>query len=136
MSRIAFYYAHTNGTDKAHWQLLKDHLLSVAELARRFASAFGAGSYGYSAGLLHDLGKFSKEFQQRLNGAPLKVDHSTAGAQQGITLYGQAIGRVLAYIVAGHHAGIPDYGSIADESSLAARLRIKSRLVCKFLSYQ
>jgi CRISPR-associated endonuclease/helicase Cas3 len=125
VSRIAFYYAHTNGTDKAHWQLLKDHLLSVAELARRFASAFGAGSYGYSAGLLHDLGKFSKEFQQRLNGAPLKVDHSTAGAQQGITLYGQAIGRVLAYIVAGHHAGIPDYGSIEDESSLAARLRRK-----------
>lgn len=127
MSQVTVYYAHTNGTDKADWQLVEEHLVSVAELARRFALAFCAGEYGYSTGLLHDLGKFSKEFQQRLNGAPLRVDHSTAGAQEAITLYGQAIGTVVAYVVAGHHAGIPDYGSIADEPSLTARLKRKVR---------
>ncbi len=72
MSQVTVYYAHTNGTDKANWQLVEEHLVSVAELARRFALAFCAGEYGYSTGLLHDLGKFSKEFQQRLNGAPLR----------------------------------------------------------------
>jgi CRISPR-associated endonuclease/helicase Cas3 len=125
--QMTVYYAHTNGTDKVDWQLVEDHLVSVAELAREFASVFNAGEYGCSTGLLHDLGKFSKEFQQRLNGAPLRVDHSTAGAQEAIALYGQGIGTVLAYVVAGHHAGIPDYGSTADEPSLAARLRRKVR---------
>ena len=124
---MTVYYAHTNGTDKADWQLVEDHLVSVAELARGFASVFGAGEYGCSTGLLHDLGKFSKEFQQRLNGAPLRVDHSTAGAHEAITLYGPGIGTILAYVAAGHHAGIPDYGSIADEPSLAARLNRKVR---------
>ena len=71
MSQMTVYYAHTNGTDKADWQLAEEHLVSVAELAREFASVFDAREYGCSTGLLHDLGKFSKEFQKRLKGAPL-----------------------------------------------------------------
>ncbi len=117
------YYAHTNGTNKADWQSVEQHLLSTAELSRGFASTFGGGEYGCSVGLLHDLGKFSVEFQQRLAGASIKVDHSTAGAQEAIALYGRGIGTVLGYVVSGHHAGIPDYGSVADGPSLVARLQ-------------
>jgi hypothetical protein len=39
------------------WQPLEEHLKNVAELARRFAEDFGAGDWGYLAGLWHDMGR-------------------------------------------------------------------------------
>ena len=86
------------------------------------------------AGLWHDLGKYSAEFQQRiksvsgydpeahLEGSAGRVDHSTAGAQYAINQFGLH-GRILAYLIAGHHAGLPDWHT--DESrgrALKARL--------------
>ncbi len=45
------YYAHwTENPDKSDWQGLPEHLLNVAELARSFAGAFGAGPWGYRGG--------------------------------------------------------------------------------------
>lgn len=116
------WYAHSVGADKADWQLLRDHLEAVARLSGNFADRFGGGTHGRAAGLLHDLGKYSADFQRRLEGAPLRVDHSTAGAQEAQALYGEAVGTLIGYTIAGHHAGLPDYGSVADEASLAARL--------------
>lgn len=110
------------GEDKKAWQTLPDHLTAVAQLAASFAGRFSAADFGQAAGLLHDLGKFSTEFQRRLEGASVRVDHSTAGAQEAVRKYGRAVGTVLAYVAAGHHSGLPDYGSLADGSSLAARL--------------
>jgi CRISPR-associated endonuclease/helicase Cas3 len=54
------YYAHSL-PDKPieEWQRLEDHLKNVAEMAKGFADAFGAGEWGYLAGLWHDLGKCS-----------------------------------------------------------------------------
>lgn len=116
------YYAHSVGPDKAEWQPLRQHLEATARMAADFAGRFGGGAYGTAAGLLHDLGKYSTEFQRRLEGAPLRVDHSTAGAQEARRLYGKAVGTLISYVVAGHHAGLPDYGTLADDASLAARL--------------
>lgn len=73
------YYAHSK--DSNQYQLLIDHLTQVAELSKQFAEVFGAKQLGYLAGILHDLGKYSDEFQQRIRGSKIKVDHSTAGAQ-------------------------------------------------------
>ena len=42
---------------------LQEHLTQVGELARRFASKFGAGELGYWAGIWHDLGKLHTDFQ-------------------------------------------------------------------------
>src|SRR5690606_28796907 len=71
-----------------------------------------------------DIGKYSREFQDRLRGAAIQVDHSTAGAQEAKRLYrNHPAGYILAYVIAGHHSGLPDFGSPADESSLAARLK-------------
>lgn len=51
------YYAHSlDGKTSSEWQPLEGHLKNVAEMARLFAEAFGAGDWGYLAGLWHDLG--------------------------------------------------------------------------------
>lgn len=59
------FYAHTDPGNPGllpenggKWHLLKDHLEETAHSAKQFASAFGAGDWGYLAGLLHDLGKY------------------------------------------------------------------------------
>lgn len=44
---------------------LYDHLRGVAELAAQFTTEFGAGEWAGLAGLWHDLGKYSKDFQNR-----------------------------------------------------------------------
>jgi hypothetical protein len=52
------YYAHTKeGRPPVEWQSLEDHLKGVAKKARLFAEAFGAGDWGYLAGLWNDIGK-------------------------------------------------------------------------------
>ena len=73
------YLAHINA--KHDEQLLKEHLKNTAELAGKFADNFGAYEWGYCCGLLHDIGKYSLKFQERLHGNEEKVDHSTAGAK-------------------------------------------------------
>ncbi len=104
------YFAHsTNDPSKSDWQPLDRHLEEVARLAGEFAGRFGAEEWGRACGLLHDLGKFSPEFQARLEGGR-RVDHSTAGARKALDRYGSALGLVVAYVVAGHHSGLPDGG--------------------------
>ncbi|MCL1919406.1 MAG: CRISPR-associated endonuclease Cas3'', partial [Peptococcaceae bacterium] len=121
------YYAHTKEDSKtrerlpkSEWQLLRDHLISVADLAQERAEKFGAGKVGYLIGLAHDLGKYSIEFQNRLEGSAERVDHASAGAQEVSKKYGQ-LGMALAYALAGHHGGMPD-GQYGDHTNLPGRL--------------
>ncbi|OXS58359.1 hypothetical protein B1A99_14205 [Cohnella sp. CIP 111063] len=121
------YYAHrTSSSDKSQWHLLSDHLKAVACLAAKFADYFGAGPWAEIAGILHDAGKFSEEFQRRLAGAKNEVDHSTAGARYITEVWGDKtrLSRILAYVIAGHHSGLADFGSIssAEDRALARRL--------------
>ncbi len=75
------FYAHSlDGRPKADWELLDEHLRNVAERSRAFAEAFGAGSWGYLAGLWHDLGKYLPSFQDKLDGRQIHVDHAGPGA--------------------------------------------------------
>jgi hypothetical protein len=54
------YYAHSKeGKPREEWHRLEDHLRAVAEKARDFADDFGAGEWGYLAGLWQYLGKCS-----------------------------------------------------------------------------
>ena len=119
---------------------LGEHLRGVGEYAEAFAHVFASGDWARVAGLWHDLGKYSAEFQRRiklvsgydpeahLEGSAGRVDHSTAGAQYAIDQFGLH-GRILAYLIAGHHAGLPDWHT--DESrgrALKARLDDDSHL--------
>ena len=96
------YYSHRS--EDGRIELLKDHLREVSEMSAEFASAFGAECWGRAVGLLHDVGKYSDEFQNRLLSNGPKVDHSTAGAW----LLAESGRDLLSYCVAGHHGGLPD----------------------------
>lgn len=96
--------------DGTRTQTVYDHLAGTAGLAGSFAAPFGAQSEAEFAAWLHDVGKYSDAFQLRLKGGP-KVDHSTAGAQEAwVRQHLHA-----AFAVAGHHSGLPDGGSPADD---------------------
>ena len=96
--------------DGTRTQTVYDHLAGTARLAGSFAAPFGAQSEAEFAAWLHDVGKYSDAFQLRLKGGP-KVDHSTAGAQEAwVRQHPHA-----AFAVAGHHSGLPDGGSPADD---------------------
>jgi CRISPR-associated endonuclease/helicase Cas3 len=124
------YIAHQRKIDGAT-QSLEEHLLGVAAIAKTHASKISLQAQGELIGLLHDLGKYSNEFQVYLKsvvglinqdedefvdvrGLKGKVDHSTAGAQlvwgelskQGVM--GQVASQILALCIASHHSGLID----------------------------
>jgi CRISPR-associated endonuclease/helicase Cas3 len=128
------YYAHSlSGKPPENWQRLEDHLKNVAEMAQKFGKDFGSGDWAYIAGLWHDLGKYSREFQTRLialndpdahiEAKAGRPDHSTAGAQHSYrALKGKGEGKLIAYAIAGHHAGLPN-GKTNDPPCLDLRLK-------------
>lgn len=115
------YYGHT--TDDGRRQLLIDHLTNTAAICAQFALDIGLENSGKSIGLLHDTGKYSYAFQQRLLNDGPKCDHSTAGARI-ITQSEPEYGKLWAYPIAGHHGGLMDWGS--KESGLDSRLTNKN----------
>jgi len=97
---------------------------------RVFRSLHEFAVLGYLAGRWHDLGKFSDAFQRYLRNAAGdshegektgKVDHSTAGAQHAMATLPPPFNAMVAYAIAGHHAGLLD-GIHDQHASLTARL--------------
>ncbi len=122
-------------SEDGHVHSLRKHLEETAKLAAQFAAEFGCGEWGYLAGVWHDLGKYSEDFQKKIravaDGGPeanAHVDHSTAGAiyaaQQFNSPNKLPFGNIIAYLSAGHHAGLPDWHS--DETG---RKALSQRLV-------
>jgi CRISPR-associated endonuclease/helicase Cas3 len=119
------YYAHSRpGEPSETWERLEWHLRRAGALARRFGRRFGAGVTAGASGLLHDVGKYSDAFQHYIAKDAGRVDHATGGAREAVKVYGKEIGRLLAYGIAGHHAGLPNGGN-ADEGALLSRLESK-----------
>lgn len=123
-------------------QPLEEHLTATAALAAEFAAEFDAREWGRVAGLLHDVGKYSKAFQgylrcaggmeAHLEGQAGRVDHSTAGALHAwrhLRDRNPAAGRILAYCIAGHHAGLADWDG---QSNACLRRRLAMEKPEKF----
>lgn len=110
------YIAHKREND-FKTQSIKEHLESTANKAKDFGDSFDNGDYAYMCGMLHDIGKYSANFQNKIkNNTNSRVDHSTAGAieiNKNIDLFG----KLLAYCIAGHHGGLPDGGNKSDTAS-------------------
>ncbi len=137
------YIAHVrkDGTK----QSVEDHLNEVGEIASMLASKIGVSSAGNLIGLLHDLGKFSMDFQGYIGsatglinpdedvfvdskGLKGKIDHSSAGAQwiwensQRWGPRGQMVGQILAICIASHHSGLIDCLKPDGENSFVDRM--------------
>lgn len=122
---MTIFYAHTGlQGDQSDWQPLYKHLKRVGRGTARRAAKFGFREAGLLAGLAHDLGKYTIAFARRLNGSSERVDHSTAGAQMVVRLASEQdrfLAEIVAYVIAGHHAGLPDKN--ASSGSLEGRLK-------------
>ncbi len=117
-------YAHTpNSSGK--WDILKDHLEKVGELAGEFASEFGYGDLGKILGLWHDLGKINPEFQdyliaQHKGQSHQKVPHSIWGGSLVYALLWLAKKdpegwKEIALPLAGHHGGLEQPGVLSQK---------------------
>lgn len=130
---IAFFAHSIEGCPPEKWHLLREHLMTTAHAAENFALVFGGGQWAFLCGLLHDLGKYSLAFQERLRGGR-RVDHSLAGALEGIRFLEQRsagiFSNILAHVISGHHTGLAD--GVAGETggaSLSARLRARDAVL-------
>ena len=125
------YIAH-HDKRRERSQPLAAHLAEVSALAEGYAKKLGLPRSAALIGLLHDLGKYSDEFQNYIKLAvglvdqdadeeaedakdlKGKVDHSTAGAQwiwrelgkQGTE--GRVAAQFLSLCIASHHSGLID----------------------------
>ncbi|RMH89061.1 CRISPR-associated endonuclease Cas3'' [Lysobacter pythonis] len=121
------FYAHSGRhADKSDWQPLSAHCNDVGEGAAQRAAFFGAEALARPAGQLHDLGKYTEKFQGRLEGEVPKVDHSTWGAWVATQRYvgrEKGLANLIAYAIAGHHAGLANGSGLERaRKSLAERL--------------
>lgn len=94
-------------------------------MAADFARPFGLAKAAFAMGLFHDLGKYDPAFQRRLEGADIRVDHSTAGAAILTSLVNGPdafMAELIAYGILGHHAGLPDRNT-ADPGCYELRLQ-------------
>lgn len=121
---------------KAALQDLKEHLEHVAALCQEYMRGIGCPAMGYLAGILHDAGKASAAFQDRMEavrqGKPdpgQKGGHASAGA----VLLQKAAGsesspfesltvQAVCEAVFSHHTALPDNVSPKGEDGYGSRL--------------
>ncbi len=130
-------FAHSvSSKPNTTWEPLQLHLDEVSALAAKFAGKFGAAGWGQVAGALHDMGKLSPEFQAKLNGRQGHVDHSTAGARVAAETFGP-MGQLLAYVIAGHHAGLANWdGDGGGLSNLGRRLDARKHEIPSYVGWE
>ena len=127
-------------------QSLINHLVEVGDISSSLASKIGVADAGALIGLLHDMGKFSRDFQVYIGsatgkinpdeddyvdfkGLKGKIDHSSAGAQwiwescHKWGSQGQLVGQILALCIASHHSGLIDCLKPEGENGFVNRMR-------------
>jgi CRISPR-associated endonuclease/helicase Cas3 len=125
--------AHVRQDEQGKWcepHLLDHHLQQVSRLASEFSSSFASPEFGEILGESHDLGKTSQEWQDYIRctsgydcysaKSVSRVEHSASGALVIERHLDYPIGRWLAYAVAGHHTGLPDWSG--SQAALKYRL--------------
>ncbi|WP_062048952.1 CRISPR-associated endonuclease Cas3'' [Bacillus sp. JCM 19034] len=136
------YIAHVREKDQTI-QSLREHLHGVKVLAEQFGEKLGLKHVAGLAGLLHDVGKYSDEFQEYISNATFhperqnkirgQVDHSTAGGkllyselhQSTSTGYEKQLSEIVSNSIISHHSNLHDYLSPDVESPFLKRVTEK-----------
>lgn len=151
-SKMGKIIAHIRESDGDE-QTLDEHLLNVAELCRDNAAKFGFADIGELLGIVHDIGKYRKIFQDYIKlpdgrkdqdaddikNAPSstkktlkgKIDHSTSGAQllwrefakTKRTVASMLIMQILPLLLASHHSGMIDCIAPNGEDVFSKRIK-------------
>lgn len=131
MKRTSEYVAHVRKNGEIH--SLEDHLMGTGDLTSKFAGKINCQELGRIIGDLHDIGKYSSQFQNYIktatgiidfdiddkNSSETRVDHSTAGAQfiwnflqeqsdLNDNYPKEFVAFVASIIIASHHSGLID----------------------------
>lgn len=123
MEGVRMYIAHKR--EDGTTQPLIEHLLNTAKRASLFAQPFGKSDIAFLCGILHDIGKYSEEFQNRIKNDGKLCDHSTAGAQL-LKSINPVIANLLGYVITGHHSGLLNHGgwgAVPEDGSMQGRLK-------------
>jgi CRISPR-associated endonuclease/helicase Cas3 len=126
------FVAHTPPDDDPNkWQSMTVHTTNVADLAACFAAPFGAEELARWAGWLHDVGKYSDDFQHYLrrcdaanhgNGTvpkPGSAEHKVAGTRLALEILPAGLREIVASCVLGHHGGLLAFGKKMQEAIAA-----------------
>ena len=97
------YVAHSEN-EKGEIQTMKHHSLGVAQIMTDFALSEDFIDLYKFCGIIHDMGKYSDDFQLYIAGSNIKTKHSVYGALFAVDKKHIEI----ALPVYGHHAGLPN----------------------------
>ncbi|WP_040978475.1 CRISPR-associated helicase/endonuclease Cas3 [Oceanobacillus jeddahense] len=136
------YIAHIRASDK-EIQILKTHLLESQQIAERLGEKLGLKHVAGLCGLLHDIGKYSPDFQQYIYEAIFhpdtttykrgEIDHSTAGGklifeilhQEKNTPHEKILAEIVSNAIISHHSNLKDYLSTEIKSPFLSRVKEK-----------
>ena len=109
------YYAHTR--EDGERQTVKAHLIGVSKLAEDFSVDL-LKPLAKKVSLYHDIGKYAINFQKRLDDDKVKFSHAACGAIEYKILADKndCFAPLMEYCIAGHHTGLMDGGTGADNS--------------------
>ena len=109
------YYAHTREDGKR--QTVKEHLEGVSKLAEGFSVDF-LKPLAKKAAFDHDLGKYALKYQWRLDDDNIKFSHAACGALEykKFADKNDYFAPLMEYCIAGHHTGLMDGGTGADNA--------------------
>lgn len=109
------FYAHTR--EDGERQTVKAHLIGVSKLAEGFSVDF-LKPLAKKASYDHDTGKYALKYQWRLDDDNIKFSHAACGALEykKFADKNDCFAPLMEYCIAGHHTGLMDGGTGADNS--------------------
>ena len=110
------YIAHSENSDGEE-QSMKQHSEGVAKLMKTFALANDFAEIYSFCGLLHDLGKYSREFQKYIRSNGAKEPHAKWGAY--MARKDKLIN--IEFPIIGHHAGLPNRDAMFEDLEICAK---------------